>query len=83
MATITMLLCKVDVKIVEKYIHQVKACQQVWASTVKSFEIAFKSSPKSFKSGSTKYTQVNFVHHMPGYQYGWIKENCPKLKASK
>ena len=45
----------------EKFTHQVKACQQVWASTVRSFEIAFKSSPKSFKSGSIKYTQVKFV----------------------
>ena len=42
-ATNTILLCKVNVKKVGKHIHQVKACQQVWASTVKSFEIAFKS----------------------------------------
>ena len=48
----------------EKFTHQVKACQQVWASTVRSFEIAFKSSPKSFKSGSIKYTQVKFVLRM-------------------
>ena len=44
MATSTMLTCKVSVERFDKeFIHQVKACQQVWASTVKSFEIAFKS----------------------------------------
>ena len=46
MATSTMLTCKVSVERFDKeFIHQVKACQQVWASTVKSFEIAFKVRP--------------------------------------